>query len=68
LAHFGKRPSSAFNPMGLRNCGVIIEPTGFGKGKSVLASLIDPTALEGVIWAARRVDLSGTERLLTRAP
>jgi hypothetical protein len=33
--------------MGLRNCGVIIEPTGFGKGKSVLASLIDPTALEG---------------------
>jgi hypothetical protein len=68
LAHFGKRPSSAFNPMSLRNCGVIIEPTGFGKGKSILASLIDPTALEGGIWAARRVDLSGTERLLTRAP
>jgi len=54
--------------MGLRNCGVIIEPTGFGKGKSILAILIDPTALEGVIWAARRVDLSGTERLLTRTP
>jgi hypothetical protein len=54
--------------MSLRNCGVIMEPTGFGKGKSILASLIDPTALEGGIWAARRVDLSGTERLLTRAP
>jgi hypothetical protein len=33
--------------MSLRNCGVIMEPTGFGKGKSILASLIDPTALEG---------------------
>jgi hypothetical protein len=68
LVHFGKRRSSASNPMGLRNCGVIIEPTGFGKGKSILASLIGPTALEGVIWAARRVDLPGTERLLTRTP
>jgi len=54
--------------MGLRNCGVIIEPTGFGKGKSILASLIDPTALERVNWAARRMDLSGRARLLTRAP
>jgi hypothetical protein len=54
--------------MSLRNCGVIIEPTGFGKGKSILASLIGPTVLEGVIWAIRRVDLSWRKRLLTRAP
>jgi hypothetical protein len=42
-----KRPSSSPAPEGLRNCAVIIDHAGFGKGTSIIASPIDPATLEG---------------------
>jgi hypothetical protein len=47
LAHFANARHRPLAPEGLRNCAVIIDLAGFGKGKSIIACPIDPTAPEG---------------------